>query len=215
MNDRLKEFGIKEIPFEAAGTGFSRFTNKWLPDRWKKNVTQLLDKIRVSTGAKSMAIVGEYGTGKTYLLKWIEEVYFKEKNPNIKTFYFDNPGVQFYDLANSLLADQIGREEFAKGLYELVHGYTQIKQLFSRHPTLFEVQWSFSEWAKNVKHKKKQFEAKNEIAKIFLNEIKVTDNGEIANKIASILVNYYDKPYFDYRDFTSTKNAIVCTRHDC
>jgi len=213
MNDRLKDFGIKEIPFEAAGTGFSRFTNKWLPERWEERIRDILDKIKNSSGTKSMAIVGEYGTGKTYLLKWIQEKYFREKeekeNWGIRTFYFDNPGVQFYDIANSLLADQIGREEFAKGLYELVNGYTKFIQLTQKFEMLFKYDIPFYKWSEHIKKLKRKHDAEFVISDLLRNELKLTNNEEIATKIATILTEYYEKPYFDYRDFVAGKKSIV------
>ena len=76
----------------------------------------LLDAQQTGQGVKAIVVVGEYGTGKTCLLQWLHREVLPSRQ--IKSFYFDNPGVQFYDLANMLLRT-IGRKEFAKFIWEL------------------------------------------------------------------------------------------------
>ena len=89
----------------------------WLPDvAWKRELRKLIDKLGTGQGARSLAVVGGYGSGKSYVLRWLERVEFPRRK--VLPFYFENPEVRFYDLANSLLR-RIGRKHFAKLLWEL------------------------------------------------------------------------------------------------
>ena len=63
-------------------------------------------------------IEGEYGSGKTCCLRWLENEAFPDIN--VRPFYFQDPGVRFYDLADSWLRT-IGRKNLAKSLWELIH----------------------------------------------------------------------------------------------
>ena len=108
----LSDFGLSFNPFESAGSGAPIGNSElWMPERWLSHFNSFFDRMNRVEGAKAYAVLGEYGSGKSYILRWLE----REKFPalRIRSFYFDTPGVQFYDLANYLLK-QIGREPFAK-----------------------------------------------------------------------------------------------------
>ena len=117
MNDGLERLRLRFNPFEPAASGVPLGGKLWIPDRWRGPVERLLDTSESGRGVKALAIQGEYGGGKTYLLHWLETVELPRRR--IRSFFLDNPGVQFYDLANSLLR-QIGRYEFAKVLWEFL-----------------------------------------------------------------------------------------------
>ena len=111
MQDVLRNLKLQSNPFEPSATG-APLTGKLRPAiALKRRVVRLLDVHSTGEGVKAIIIVGEYGIGKTCLLQWLHREEFPRRL--IKSFYFDNPGVQFYDLANRLLRT-IGRKDFAK-----------------------------------------------------------------------------------------------------
>ena len=95
----------------------------------------LVQTLSHARGAKVIVILGAYGAGKTCLLQWLHDELLPEHR--IRSYYFDNPGVHFYALANTLLRT-IGRKDFAKFIWELAgpHVQTPYQQSFSR--TSFE-----------------------------------------------------------------------------
>ena len=149
-------------------------------------------------GAKAYAILGEYGSGKTYLLRWLEQ----EELPGrrIKPFHFDNPGMQFYDLANGLLR-QIGREEFAKALWEFLN------------PQLSGLQSSFlgdtfQEWLRAIKKYRRQDEAIRILAQR-VQDKGIASDDEIRHKLGRLIVETYDRPYFEYKDFVAGRRGSL------
>jgi hypothetical protein len=118
MSGTLERLRLRFNPFEPAASGVPMVDKLWVPDRWAHPLQQFLDTLQITQGPKAYAILGEYGSGKTYLLRWMEREELSKRQ--IRPFFFDNPGVQFYDLANSLLR-QLGREEFAKSLWEFLN----------------------------------------------------------------------------------------------
>jgi hypothetical protein len=117
MSTHLERLGLRFNPFEPAASGAPLGEELWLPSGWSQRLQQLLNLLIQGKGTKAIAVVGEYGSGKTYILQWLHRQELPKRQ--IQPFYFDNPGVQFYDLANALLR-QIGRKNFAKCLWELV-----------------------------------------------------------------------------------------------
>lgn len=118
MGNPFSRFELTYNPFELAASGIPVSGALWVPERWRHPLQNFLNTMQHTSGPKAFAILGEYGSGKTYLLRWLEREEFPKRR--IRPFYFDNPGAQFYDLANSLLR-QIGREEFAKALWEFLN----------------------------------------------------------------------------------------------
>jgi len=166
----------------------------------------LLDTIETGSGVKALTIEGEYGSGKTYLLKWIETEAFLHRR--IKSFFFDNPGVQFYDLANSLLR-QIGRYELSKTLWEFIK-----PEIGPLQTSLFTSKDEFIAWLEAIKRNKKQTEAKNAAGKA-IRASGITEDEEIAFRLAKIMVETIDKPFFEYRDFIAgRKDALVAEKEE-
>lgn len=199
--DRLK---LKSNPFEPAASGAPLTGPLWVPPCWQEPLVQFLDTMEHAAGPKAYAILGEYGSGKTYLLRWLEREVLPERQ--ILPFYFDNPGVQFYDLANTLLR-RIGREEFAKSLYEYLR-----PSLSGLPRSLFGD--SFFEWLQSVKRARRQDEAANIIAKR-VREDGITEDEEIANKLGRIIVETIDRPYFEYKDFVAgRRGSYVAEREE-
>jgi hypothetical protein len=202
---RIDALGLRYNPFEPAASG-APMGELWIPDRWKEQLTQLLDMVQSGQGVKAFVLEGEYGSGKTYLLKWLEQVEFPRRR--IRPFFFDNPGVQFYDLANNLLR-QIGRYEFSKMLWEFVK-----PEIGSYQQSYFENKDTFIAWLTFVKRQKKQETTTNLIATSIKNS-GITNDDEIAFRLARTIIETLDKPYFEYRDFVAgKKEALVAEKEE-
>ena len=207
MTDQEMQYlGLKYNPFEPAASGAPVRTDLWIPKSWKQQIQDLLDTIQNGQGVKAIAIEGEYGSGKTYLMRWLAQNEFPIRR--IRPFFFDNPGVQFYDLANSLLR-QIGRYEFSKALWEYVK-----PDIGPLQRSFFESEDSFTAWLSAVKRQKKQNESTNAITRA-IRESGITSDEEIAYRFAMIIVASLDKPFFEYRDFVAgRKDALVAENEE-
>lgn len=185
-------------PFEPAASGVPVSGELWLPDSWSQPLKDFLDTLQHTTGPKAFAIFGEYGSGKSYLLQWLE----KEELPKrrIKPFLFDNPGIQFYDLANSLLR-QIGREEFAKSLWEFLNPI-----LPGYQPSLFK--HDFYNWLASIKMQRRKEDAIRVLSQKIRDEEIATDE-EIRYKLALMIVETHERPYFEYKDFISGRKGSL------
>lgn len=205
MNDNLAHCGLRFNPFEPAASGAPLGVELWVPERWRAGMRTLLDTLTGSHGVKAVAIKGEYGSGKTYFLRWLEYVELP-KRYRIRPYFFDNPGVQFYDLANSLLR-QVGRYEFSKMLWEYAS-----PELPGLQMTLFEE--GLLPWLRSVTRFKREQEATSVLAdKIRQNGI--TADEEIAYRLAQVVVGTLERPYFEYRDFVAgRKDAVVAEKEE-
>ena len=121
--DILQKLRLDSNPFEPAATGAPLSGTLSPPHELAEKMKNLLDAQQTGQGVKAIVVVGEYGTGKTCLLQWLHREVLPSRQ--IKSFYFDNPGVQFYDLANMLLRT-IGRKEFAKFIWELAGSHVNV-----------------------------------------------------------------------------------------
>jgi len=204
MNETLQRLGLRFNPFEPAASGAPLGIELWLPDRWRKEIQARLDMLESGRGVKALSIEGEYGSGKTYLLRWLESAELPTRR--IRSYFFDNPGVQFYDLANSLLR-QVGRYEFAKMLWEYLS-----PELPGFQMPLFDQ--GLIPWLRSVKKFKRQQDALSAMAKAILDK-DITFDEEIAYRLAQIVVGTLDRPYFEYRDFVAgRKDAIVAEKEE-
>ena len=187
-------------PFEPSASGAPLVeADFWLPDRtWKRELQRFLDMLETGEGIRSLAIVGGYGSGKSYLLRWLERSEFPRRK--VLPFYFENPEVRFYDLANSLLR-RIGRKHFAKLLFELADPNRDIPQ----QRTLFSE--GFEAYMERLKPRPSLHEQRDFQQAIQRSEI--TDDEEIADCLARLIVETPRKPYFEYRDFVSTRSGSL------
>ena len=193
MPDILRKLDLDFNPFEPSASGPPIGTLLSLPSTLKQQILSLLDSLKTARGAKVIVVVGHYGTGKTCLLRWLHDTVLPERR--IRTFYFDNPGVHFYDLANTLLRT-IGRKDFAKFIWELAGPYVSTpyqRSLFQR---------SFEEYlsAENRPRRGHQQDVAGPLQRAIM-ETGVTSDEEIAHCLARIVTDAVRKPYFEYRDF--------------
>jgi len=204
MENPYTRLKLRFNPFEPAASGVPISGTLQVPERWSQPLQNFLATMAHTSGAKAYAILGEYGSGKTYLLRWLEREALPEHR--IRPFFFDNPGVQFYDLANTLFR-QIGREEFAKALWEFLN-----PQLPGFQPSLFGD--SFQGWLQSVKKYRREEEAVRVLAQQIRNK-EITSDEEISYKLGRLIVETYDRPYFEYKDFVAgRRGSLVAEREE-
>ena len=188
MSSILPKLELEFNPFEPAGAGAPLKSELTLPDGLRQRVIQLLDGHQKGLGVKPIVVRGEYGTGKTCLLRWLHENVLPERR--IKSFYFDNPGVQFYSLANTLLR-AIGRKDFAKFIWELAGPKAPG---FQR--SLFRE--GFEEYLSSPRRRQQDVTTPLQRAIV---DAGLTKDEQIADCLARIVTDATKKPYFEYRDF--------------
>lgn len=180
-------------PFEPAAAGPPIGIEISLPQALQERVGHLVDTRRTTRGPKVLIVVGDYGTGKTCLLRWLQDDLLPGRR--IQPFYFDNPGVHFYDLANTLLRT-VGRKDFAKFIWELAgpHVSTPYQRSFFRK--------SFEEYlsAESRPRRGSHHEIAGTLQAAIMNA-GVTSDEEVAHCLARIVTDAVRKPYFEYRDF--------------
>ena len=191
MTDILQKLKLDSNPFEPAATGAPLMGELAPPDKLARKTRDLLDVHHTGQGVKAIVVVGEYGTGKTCLLQWLHNRVFPDRQ--IKSFYFDNPGVQFYDLANRLLRT-IGRKDFAKFIWELAGSHVSN----SYQGSLF--QKGYEEYLSSSFRPGRKQDMAIHLQDAIINA-DVTADEQIAHCLARIVTEIVKKPYFEYRDF--------------
>ncbi|HUU91803.1 MAG TPA: hypothetical protein VM238_11425 [Phycisphaerae bacterium] len=203
MGTPLKRLGLRYNPFEPSASGAPVQESSWSPAKWEGELRAQLDQLAGAQGVKAIAISGEYGSGKTYILQWLQRVELPRRR--IRAFYFDNPGVQFYDLANALLR-QIGRKDFAKSLWELASTHVGPYQR-----TFFGT--GFEDFLRKRRGQKPEVvlaRLQDAIVKA-----KITTREEIAYRLAQLVADTPTKPYYEYRDFVAgRRNTLVAEREE-
>ncbi|GAG67181.1 unnamed protein product [marine sediment metagenome] len=202
-----EEYALKFNPFPpaAAGIDIGEKGKLYIPESWMNKTEDYISSLSTGEGPKAFPIIGKYGSGKTVFLRYLRG-YFQEKG--IYPFLFDNPGLQFYDLANSLMRS-IGRYEFAKSLWELA------KPHIEKSAQLRLIPMSFSEWLSTLSKKTERDTATTELQKIIKDKLNITPDDEIAYRLSLVVVETAVKPYFEYRDFVvGTKGTLVAEREE-
>lgn len=199
--DILQKLRLDTNPFEPATAGAPLLGALSPPNELAQRTMDLLDVQQTGKGVKAIVIVGEYGTGKTCFLQWLHREVFPSRQ--IKSFYFDNPGVQFYDLANMLLRT-IGRKDFAKFIWELAGSYVNVP--YQR--TLFQNQKGFEEYLSNAFRRSHQQDMTSPLQEAIQNAGVTTDE-QIAHCLARIVTDVVKKPYFEYRDFIPRQSGSM------
>ncbi len=205
MTVDLQRLDLTFNPFEPAASGAPLIPSAeelWLPASWKKKLVDTLDPLGSGTGVKVLALAGEYGSGKTYILQWLYQTYFP--NLRVRPFYFDNPGVQFYALANSWLR-RLGRKDFAKSIWELAAAYTDEPAQRS----LFTQGNGYEDF---LRRQPKGAAMENILRNLqeAIEKSGIATEGEIAYLLARLVAETPRKPYFEYSDFIAGRaNALV------
>lgn len=209
MSDFLKTAGLTKNPFPPAATGMGGaldiYKRIYLPKEQSQAIEDFYSRASHGSGVKVFPIIGAYGAGKSAVLKGYMQTFFESKN--IKVFYFDNPGVEFYSLAETMMRS-LGRYEFSKGLFELC------KEHITRQVnSLFEI--TFEDMLADVYNRHEQNDFALEIASIIRNVLTLTEDEEIAYKLAYIVVATYKKRYFERKDFIANNTqSVVADSHE-
>lgn len=183
-------------PFEPSGSGSPlQEAGFWMPTKWRSELTKKINALDSGSGRRAIAVIGAYGSGKSYILRWLERVELPKRR--ILSYYFENPEVKFYDLANSLLR-RIGRKHFAKLVFELAATF-----MTRNYKTLFSSGFqAFLEQHRARVPKHVLGELRQAIA-----QTKIADDEEIVDCLARIVADTGPKPYFEYRDFVTSKSG--------
>jgi len=198
------EYKLSRNPFPPAASG--GIDEVYIPSQWSKKVENFYAILSKGQGPKAFPIVGDYGSGKTCLLGGYLKNFFERKN--IKTFYFENPGVKFYDLANTLLRT-LGRYEFSKALWEICKEHLSEEKSISLFPM------SFADMLFTLRTSADRKRKARELANVIRKKLALTDDEEIAYKLGLVIAETSFKPYFSYRDFVAgTEKALVAEREE-
>ena len=202
----LQELGLRFNPFEPAASGTPVAGGLALPAELEAQTTARLDELETGGRVRALVLVGAYGSGKTTLLQWLHRRVFPCRQ--VKSFLFDGPGVQFYDLANALLRS-VGRKEFAKFVWELAGSHVNRPEQAS----LFES--GFERYLRSAGRTRAQ---RSHLARSLQDAIvaaEVTPEEQIANCLARIVTDFKQRPYFEYRDFLPRqKGSVVAEREE-
>ncbi len=193
MPDLLQKLDLAFNPFEPAASGPPIGIGISPPPALETQMRSLVDTRRTARGPKVFVLIGDYGTGKTCLLHWLCDDLLPAHR--IRSFYFDNPGVHFYDLANSLLRT-IGRKDFAKFIWELAGPHVSAGYQGNLFRKSYEEYLLAESWPRRQRPQGVAGPLQTAIM-----EAGVTPDEEIAHCLARIVTDAVRKPYFEYRDF--------------
>ena len=188
----LRRLGLARNPFPPATTGTSFVEDLSLPASWDRDLRSLIKQLAESQGDKGLLIQGGYGSGKTFILNWIQAKVLPKYR--VKPYFFENPGVAFYDLANRLMR-QVGRYEMAKALWEMLYQPDESKAVQRRLISL-----EFGQWLATLNKRASRTEAIRWLSEAMKEQGLATDE-EILNKLSRLIVETGERPYFEYRDF--------------
>ena len=200
QTETFARYGLKFNPFPPAATGTAFAKDLWIPSSWSTELESAYSALSGGEGPKATIVVGDYGSGKTYLLHWMMEQQFR---PNrVQPYYIANPGLAFYTLADELLR-QIGRYEFSKAVWQALsneHGMFVNQSSYIDSP--------FQLWLESLRTQASKAEAHRRLATA-LQELKLTDEEEVSFRFAQIIIGTRDRPFFTFRDFVPRSSTSV------
>jgi len=85
----------------------------------RQKVENFIDTFLQNQASRGLVFIGDYGTGKTYHLRWMKSQFDEHPNVNVHTIYLETPGLEPYDLVRGIL-NEIGEEQIAKGIWNLL-----------------------------------------------------------------------------------------------
>ena len=202
MSSMLQKLKLEFNPFDPSAAGPPLKGGLTPPRAIADQTRQLLSAHQTGCGAKAVVITGDYGTGKTCLLSWLHQRVLPSRR--IKSFYFDNPGVQFYDLANALLRT-IGRKDFAKFIWELAGPFVSIPS----QPDLFQSGFEAFLSAQSSRSRRQDLREVTGALQEAILLTDITSDEQIADCLARIATDAVRKPYFEYRDFVPRQQGSL------
>lgn len=209
MNNYFESIDLTQNPFPPAASGLGGILKDkaYIPSNLEEKIIDFYNRMSTNpNGVKIFPVVGEYGSGKTAVLYGYLRFFFEENN--IKVIYFDNPGVEFYDLADTLMRS-LGRYEFAKALWEMAKPFLDFKE---SQPRLFAL--SFDDYLSELKNSSDINSAISKIQIVLKDNLQLTDDEEVAAKLGKLVVETKKKTYFDARDFAPRGDSLVPPRQE-
>ena len=197
-----ERYRLDSNPFEPSASGAPLWGDLTPPHDLERRTRELVNMYLTGTGVKGLMVVAEYGMGKTCLLDWLHTSILPSMK--IRSFYFHNPGVHFYALANSLL-NTIGRKDFAKFVWELASSHISDPL----QGLLFES--GFDAYLGHI-YTRGRHSNREEMTRLLQDAVLaagITENEQIANCLARIAIDVPRKPYFEYRDFIPRQQGNV------
>lgn len=193
--------GLSRNPFPPATTGIEKDpdTAVWFPSEWTDRFDNIYALLANAKGIKAFPVVGAYGSGKSVFLRHYVTPCFQRNR--IKPFYFENPGTQFYDLANAVL-QQLGRYEYVKGIWELCRERLDGQTCGQLFPATFD-----QVLVESDQKSRRAFWAQRLATAI--RSIQLTDNETVAYKLAQTVLDTRRRPYFEYRDFVAGHDSSL------
>ena len=188
----IETYGFKFHPFPPAATGVAMAGDMWIPNSWSERLAATYDDLLTGSGPKAAAVVGEYGSGKTYVLHWMMKNWFEDKQ--IQPYYIGNPGLAFYNVADEIFR-QIGRYEFSKAVWQTLADDYDLLQ-----PQVSMFDSGFDAWLRFLNTGAAKNDAVLRLAKA-LQETRLADEEEVAFRFAQMIVGTRDRPYYTFRDF--------------
>ena len=219
MQESLSRMQLTVNPFEPAASGPPLRGILSPPDPLRQRISNVLSHLKSGEGVKPLAVVGEYGAGKTCLLRWLKDDQLPQNE--IKSFLFHDPGVQFYKLADTLL-HTIGRKNIAKLIWELAHAHVD-------SPTQGDLfRDGFENYLSAISNRGRGRAISEKVLTDALQdailrtpiittdeETPITKHEEVAHCLARIVTITARKPYFEYRDFIPrSPNSVVAESHE-
>ena len=195
----LEKLDLEFNPFQPSASGPPVKGTISIPNALAERTMRVVDTLQSGGQAKIIVVKGDYGTGKTCLLNWLQTAIFPHRR--VKPFYFDNPGVQFYDLANALLRT-IGRKDFAKFIWELAGPFVSVPY----HPDMFLA--GFESYLAAQSDRKKRIDVTAPLQESIL-RVGIAADEEIAHCLSRIVTDSVRKPYFEYRDFVPRQKGSL------
>lgn len=111
--------GFLRNPFPASGGPPTSPGIQPYPEVYEQ-ITKFFKAFIRSRQSRGMVLLGDYGTGKTYHLRWIRGLLeARSDQVNIRVVSIETPGLEPYDLVRGILA-QIGDQEIAKAVWMLL-----------------------------------------------------------------------------------------------
>ena len=195
----LDKLNLDFNPFQPSASGPPVKGALSIPKAVAEQTIRIVDALQSGGQAKIIVVKGDYGIGKTCLLHWMQTAIFPTRR--VKPFYFDNPGVQFYDLANALLRT-IGRKDFAKFIWELAGPFVSVPY----HQDMFLS--GFESYLAAQSDRKKRLDVTIPLQEAILRAGIAVDE-QIAHCLARIVTDSVRKPYFEYRDFVPRQKGSL------
>ena len=195
----LERLNLEYNPFQPSAAGPPVKGPASIPEVSAERITDTIDVLESGGQAKVIVVKGAYGAGKTCLLDWLKSSVFPDRR--VLPLYFDNPGVQFYDLANALLRT-IGRKDFAKFIWELAGPYVSVPH----QPDMFLV--GFESYLAAQSDRKHRIDVTQPLQEA-IRQAGITTDEEIAHCLARIVTDSVRKPYFEYRDFVPRQRGSL------